>query len=85
MASILESIGDYYACASSCGVGKPPKNVINRGIMVEGLGTIIGGVFGTGNGMTSYKKCYKLSESLTNKKRSLVDDLLASSRVWFIK
>jgi len=56
MASILESIGDYYACSNCCGVGKPPKCVINRGIMMEGIGTIFGGIFGTGNGMTSYSE-----------------------------
>ena len=65
MASILESIGDYYACSNCCGVGKPPKCVINRGIMMEGVGTIFGGIFGTGNGMTSYGSFETPPENLT--------------------
>lgn len=56
LASIIESLGDYIACAQICQVPKPPKHAINRGIMFEGIGTIIGGIFGTGNGMTSYSE-----------------------------
>ena len=31
MASIFESLGDYYACARMAGVPAPPKHAINRG------------------------------------------------------
>ena len=55
-ASVLESIGDYYALAQICEVRKPPKSAVNRGIFFEGVGTVIGGIFGTGNGMTSYSE-----------------------------
>ena len=55
-AGIVESIGDYYACARLAGAPPPPKHAVNRGIAVEGLGCIIAGVFGTGNGTTSYSE-----------------------------
>uniref|UniRef100_H3DH22 Solute carrier family 23 member 2 n=1 Tax=Tetraodon nigroviridis TaxID=99883 RepID=H3DH22_TETNG len=52
VASIIESIGDYYACARlSC--APPPIHAINRGIFVEGLSCVLDGLFGTGNGSTS--------------------------------
>ena len=56
LASMIESIGDYYACARLAGAPPPPTHAINRGIGTEGLGCIIAGVFGTGNGTTSYSE-----------------------------
>ncbi|XP_078453457.1 solute carrier family 23 member 1 isoform X1 [Lampetra planeri] len=53
LAGIIESIGDYYACARLCGAPAPPVHAINRGIFMEGLSCIIAGLFGTGNGSTS--------------------------------
>uniref|UniRef100_UPI0035901EB7 solute carrier family 23 member 1-like n=1 Tax=Myxine glutinosa TaxID=7769 RepID=UPI0035901EB7 len=53
LASIVESIGDYYACARLAGAPPPPVHAINRGIFMEGLSCIITGLFGTGNGSTS--------------------------------
>ncbi|WP_290813321.1 solute carrier family 23 protein [Halovivax sp.] len=53
-ASILESIGDYYAVARIAGVGAPSEKRINHGIGMEGLGNIFAGIMGTGNGSTSY-------------------------------
>ncbi|XP_055518172.1 solute carrier family 23 member 2 [Leucoraja erinacea] len=53
IASIIESIGDYYACARLSGAPTPPIHAINRGIMVEGCSCILDGLFGTGNGSTS--------------------------------
>lgn len=32
----------------------PPVHVINRGIVIEGLGTIVAGLFGTGNGTNTF-------------------------------
>ena len=55
-AGVIESIGDYYACARLSGAPPPPKHAINRGIGMEGLGCIIAGMFGTGNGTTSYSE-----------------------------
>uniref|UniRef100_S4RZ62 Solute carrier family 23 member 2 n=1 Tax=Petromyzon marinus TaxID=7757 RepID=S4RZ62_PETMA len=37
LASIVESIGDYYACARLAGAPPPPIHAINRGIFMEGL------------------------------------------------
>uniref|UniRef100_A0A8C9W3V8 Solute carrier family 23 member 2 n=1 Tax=Scleropages formosus TaxID=113540 RepID=A0A8C9W3V8_SCLFO len=53
VASIIESIGDYYACARLSGAPPPPIHAINRGIFIEGLSCVLDGVFGTGNGSTS--------------------------------
>ncbi|XP_042880484.1 solute carrier family 23 member 1-like [Penaeus japonicus] len=53
MASIIESIGDYYACAKIAGAPRPPTSAINRGIGIEGIGCLLAGLFGTGNGTTS--------------------------------
>ncbi|CAL8376008.1 unnamed protein product [Arctogadus glacialis] len=56
LASTMESIGDYYACARLSGAPPPPTHAINRGIAVEGLGCILAGLWGTGNGTTSYSQ-----------------------------
>ena len=56
IASMVESIGDYYACARLCGAPTPDKNTINRGITFEGIGCFVAGIFGTGNGTTSYSE-----------------------------
>lgn len=53
MAGIVESIGDYYACARLSGATPPPVHAINRGIFIEGVCCIIAGLLGTGNGSTS--------------------------------
>ena len=54
MASIIESVGDYYACARLAGAPPPPKYAINRGIGIEGIGCLLAAAFGCGNGTTSY-------------------------------
>ncbi|XP_040019285.1 solute carrier family 23 member 2 [Gasterosteus aculeatus] len=56
LASTMESIGDYYACARLCGAPPPPTHAINRGIAVEGIGCILAALWGTGNGTTSYSQ-----------------------------
>ncbi|GFR78222.1 solute carrier family 23 member 1 [Elysia marginata] len=56
LASIMESIGDYYACARLSGAPPPPVSAVNRGIAVEGIGCLLTGLFGTGNGTTSYSE-----------------------------
>lgn len=53
VASIIESIGDYYACARLSCAPPPPIHAINRGIFMEGVACVLDGVFGTGNGSTS--------------------------------
>ncbi|MCU4925881.1 purine/pyrimidine permease [Halobacteria archaeon AArc-dxtr1] len=54
VASMIESIGDYYAVARIAGVGAPSEKRINHGIGMEGIGNIFAGIMGTGNGSTSY-------------------------------
>ncbi|XP_056873139.1 solute carrier family 23 member 1-like isoform X1 [Takifugu flavidus] len=54
--SMAESMGDYYACAKLSGAPPPPRHAINRGIGVEGLGSLLAGAFGTGNGTTSFSE-----------------------------
>ena len=56
IASMVESIGDYFACARLSGAEVPDERVINRGITFEGIGCLIAGLFGTGNGTTSYSE-----------------------------
>ncbi len=54
--SIIESVSDYYACARMSGAPTPPKHAINRGILVEGIGCVLAGAWGTGNGTTSHSE-----------------------------
>jgi nucleobase transporter 1/2 len=56
LASIVESVGDYYACSRLAGAPVPGPKVINRGIGMEGVGCLVAGIFGTGNGTTSYSE-----------------------------
>ncbi|XP_023325938.1 solute carrier family 23 member 2 [Eurytemora carolleeae] len=56
LASAIESVGDYYACARLSGAPPPPSHAISRGIGTEGLGCVIAGLMGTGNGTTSYSE-----------------------------
>ena len=56
LASAIESIGDYFACARISGAPPPPIHAINRGIGTEGVGCIIAGLCGSGNGTTSYSE-----------------------------
>ncbi|XP_053321350.1 solute carrier family 23 member 1 [Spea bombifrons] len=53
LAGIVESMGDYYACARLSGAPPPPVHAINRGICLEGICCVIAGLLGTGNGSTS--------------------------------
>jgi nucleobase transporter 1/2 len=56
LASMVESVGDYYACARLSGAPVPDARVVNRGIGMEGVGCLVAGIFGTGNGTTSYSE-----------------------------
>ncbi|XP_063966395.1 solute carrier family 23 member 1-like isoform X2 [Lytechinus pictus] len=55
-ASIVESIGDYFACAKLSGAPPPPHHAMNRGIGMEGIGGVISAFWGTGVGSTSYSQ-----------------------------
>lgn len=54
--STIESIGNYIACAEIAGISRPPKHAINRGIAVEGIMSLLAGVWGSGCGTTSYSE-----------------------------
>ena len=56
LASMIESLGDYFACARLSGAPQPPDHAVNRGIGIEGIGCILAGLLGTGNGSTSYSE-----------------------------
>ena len=38
------------------GAPPPPVHAINRGIWIEGIGTALAGLWGTGSGTTSYSQ-----------------------------
>ncbi|XP_064609566.1 solute carrier family 23 member 2-like [Liolophura sinensis] len=52
--SMLESIGDYVQTTVQSRVPVPPPHAINRGLMVEGLGSLLAGVMGAGYVTTSF-------------------------------
>jgi nucleobase transporter 1/2 len=56
MAGIIESIGDYYACARLSGAPPIPQHAISRGILIEGVGCLLCGAFGAGTGTTSFSE-----------------------------
>jgi len=55
-ASMVESIGDYYACARIAEAPVPTEKMISKGLGAEGLGCLIAGVLQTGNGTTTYSE-----------------------------
>jgi nucleobase transporter 1/2 len=56
LASMIESIGDYYACARISEAPVPTGRMISRGLGAEGLGCLIAGILQTCNGTTSYSE-----------------------------
>ncbi|XP_060583752.1 solute carrier family 23 member 1-like isoform X2 [Ruditapes philippinarum] len=56
LSSMIESVGDYYACARLAGAPPPPVHAVNRGIGMEGICCILAGAWGSGNGTTSYSE-----------------------------
>ncbi|XP_071091091.1 solute carrier family 23 member 2-like [Haliotis cracherodii] len=52
--SIIDSIGDYSACARTAYLPPPPAHAVNRGISVEGAMVILAGGLGIGHGTSSY-------------------------------
>ncbi|XP_072026599.1 solute carrier family 23 member 1-like [Amphiura filiformis] len=55
--SVLDSVGDYYACARISSAPKPPNHAVNRGILIEGIACMFAGACGTGIGVASYSEC----------------------------
>jgi xanthine/uracil permease len=56
LASMVESVGDYYACARIAEAPVPTQKMISKGLGAEGLGCLIAGILQTGNGTTSYSE-----------------------------
>lgn len=52
--SVLDSIGDYSACARTARVPPPPAFAFNRGIAIEGLVSFFGGTLGCCHATSSY-------------------------------
>ena len=52
--SILDSMGDYFACARTSQVTPPPHHAVNRGIFIEGVCSVLSGAVGCGHGTTTY-------------------------------
>lgn len=56
LASMIESIGDYFGCARLSGAPPPTPGIISRGLGSEGIGVLLAGLVGTTNGTTSYSE-----------------------------
>ncbi|CAE1313506.1 SLC23A1 [Acanthosepion pharaonis] len=56
LASIIQSFGDYYACAWMAGAPPPPVPAINRGIGMEGITCFLAGAWGAASGNSSYSE-----------------------------
>lgn len=56
ISSVIESVGVFYACARICEEPPPPAHAINRGIAIEGIGSLISGAIGSGGATTSYSQ-----------------------------
>uniref|UniRef100_T1J1F0 Uncharacterized protein n=1 Tax=Strigamia maritima TaxID=126957 RepID=T1J1F0_STRMM len=54
VANVIVAVGNYYICARMSTAPPPPIDAINRGILIEGMGTFLDGLIGIGNGSSSY-------------------------------
>ncbi|KAG7198924.1 hypothetical protein KM043_015738 [Ampulex compressa] len=54
LACTVESISYYPTTSRMCGACPPPVHAINRGIGIEGLGTMLAGLWGSGNGTNTF-------------------------------
>ena len=54
LASIIESIGGYFAAARMVAAPPVPSDGVNRGILMEGFACLWAGLIGSGCGVTSY-------------------------------
>ncbi|XP_069102749.1 solute carrier family 23 member 2-like [Argopecten irradians] len=54
LSSAMESIGDYLATGKTCDALPVPVHAMNRGILIEGLMSVLSAFFGTGHATTSY-------------------------------
>jgi nucleobase transporter 1/2 len=54
LACTVESISYYPTVAAMCDAQSPPLHAINRGIGTEGLGCVLAGMWGCGNGTNTF-------------------------------
>ena len=54
LSSVVESVGDYMAAARSCDVPPPPQHAVSRGLLLEGLGSVLSGAYGAGHATATY-------------------------------
>lgn len=54
LACTVESISYYPTVSRMCNAEAVPKHALNRGIAVEGLGTMLAGLWGSGNGTNTF-------------------------------
>ncbi|CAH0723097.1 unnamed protein product, partial [Brenthis ino] len=54
LACTVESISYYPTTARMCAAPPPPLHAINRGLGTEGLGTMLAGLWGSGNGTNTF-------------------------------
>ncbi|CAG5117729.1 unnamed protein product, partial [Candidula unifasciata] len=52
--SMIESVGDYYAAQKVCQTPLIPDHAISRGILIEGIGSVLSATVGAGHATTSY-------------------------------
>lgn len=56
VASIFESVGDYFTAARFSEAPVPPVHAINRGIFIEGFASIISGLMGAGHAYNNVRR-----------------------------
>ncbi|XP_025016694.1 solute carrier family 23 member 2 isoform X2 [Tetranychus urticae] len=54
LTSMSDNIGDYYACSAVSNCPPPPIAVINRGVFIEGIGSIVSALWGAPTALSSY-------------------------------
>lgn len=54
LACTVESISYYPTVSRMCGAPPIPMHAINAGILIEGLGCVLAGIFGSGNGTNTF-------------------------------
>lgn len=54
LTSMSDNIGDYYACSAVSNCPPPPIAVINRGVLIEGIGSIVSSLWGAPTALSSY-------------------------------
>jgi hypothetical protein len=51
--TMIDAVGNVYACATIAEAPPLPGNVVNRGIFMQGVCCMLAGLWGTGNGTTT--------------------------------